>query len=83
MKTLPEALLEPGVFPSLAKVAPQSPWLKVGGLDGSAPAVAVALSHLRRGSTAATLVLCEDARQMEPLRDDLGAVGLRGVWGQP
>ena len=74
MKTLTEALREPGVFPSLAKVAPQSPWLKVGGLDGSAPAVAVALSHISRGDGASTLVLCEDARQMESLRDDLGAL---------
>jgi transcription-repair coupling factor (superfamily II helicase) len=74
MKTLPELLREPGHFPTLRAIAPKTPWQRVGGLDGSAPAVAVALSHRARGERAATLVLCEDARQMELLRDDLGAL---------
>jgi transcription-repair coupling factor (superfamily II helicase) len=43
-------------------------------LDGSAPAVAIALNHLSRGTSARTLVLAPDAREMERLRDDLGAL---------
>jgi len=74
MKNLPELLQDPSLFPSLRRLRPASPWLSVGGLDASAPAVAVALDHLARGKAAATLVLCADARQLESLRDDLGAL---------
>ena len=74
MNVLSDFLKTPGIFPSLKRVSPRTPWLSVGGLDASAPAVAVALSHLARGNEAATLVLCADARAMETLRDDLGAL---------
>ncbi len=74
MRSLAEYLKSPEVFPTLREIGPRRPWFRVGGLDASAPAVTVALSHLARGGQAATLVLAADARQLEVLRDDLGAL---------
>ncbi|MCB9495992.1 MAG: transcription-repair coupling factor [Fibrobacteria bacterium] len=74
MQTLRQLLDDRGLFPSLRALEPASPWREVAGLDGSAPAVAVALRHLARGEGARTLVVAEDARGMERLRDDLGAL---------
>jgi transcription-repair coupling factor (superfamily II helicase) len=74
MRTLRELLDSPALFPSLRAIAPARPPTRIAGLDGSAPAVAIALSHLGRGDSARTLVLCRDAREVERMRDDLGAL---------
>ncbi len=74
MQTLRQLLDDRGLFPSLRALEPSSPWREVAGLDGSAPAVAIALRHLSRGVRGRTLVVAEDARGMERLRDDLGAL---------
>ena len=74
MRTLRDLLEDRALFPSLRALAPSPAGMRVAGLDGSAPAVAIALNHLSRGSTARTLVLAPDAREMERLRDDLGAL---------
>jgi transcription-repair coupling factor (superfamily II helicase) len=74
VQTLRQLLDDRALFPSLRAVVPAAPWIEVAGLDGSAPAVTIALRHLARGSQARTLVVAEDARGMERLRDDLGAI---------
>jgi len=74
MQTIRELLDDPRLFPSLRAIVPSRPRLDVAGLDGAAPAVAIALRHLARGSAARTLVLASDARELERLRDDLGAL---------
>ena len=74
MRTVRELLSEPELFPSLRALVPSRPVREVAGLDGSAPSVAIALRHLQRGDQARTLVVATDAREMERLRDDLGAL---------
>src|ERR1035437_2722902 len=74
MRTLRDLLDDRTLFPSLRALSPSRAGLTVAGLDGSAPAVAIALNHLSRGTFARTLVLAPDAREMERLRDDLGAL---------
>lgn len=74
MRTVRELLSEPELFPSLRALVPARPVREVAGLDGSAPSVAIALRHLERGEQARTLVVATDAREMERLRDDLGAL---------
>ena len=74
MQTIRQLLDDRGLFPSLRALEPARPWREVAGLDASAPAVAIALRHASRGAKARTLVVVEDARGMERLRDDLGAL---------
>jgi len=74
VQTLRQLLDDRGLFPSLHALEPAKPWREVAGLDASAPAVAIALRHVSRGERARTLVVAEDARGMERLRDDLGAI---------
>lgn len=74
MRTIRQFLDDPRLFPSLRSIVPALPARVVAGLDGSAPAVAIALRHLARGDGARSLVLAPDAREVERLRDDLGAL---------
>jgi transcription-repair coupling factor (superfamily II helicase) len=74
MQTIRELLDDPRLFPSLRQIVPSRPRLDVAGLDGAAPAVSIAMRHLAQGANARTLVLAADARELERLRDDLGAL---------